>query len=67
MMIIKVNGEQRSVDEGVLLPDLLDMLGLSGKPVVVERNKVAVLPREYQSVKLEDGDVLEIVVIAAGG
>jgi thiamine biosynthesis protein ThiS len=47
--------------------DLLVEMGLQGKPVVVEHNKVALFPRQHATTSLKDDDVLEIVEIAAGG
>jgi sulfur carrier protein len=35
--------------------------------VVVEHNQVALLPREIQTATINDGDVIEIVQITAGG
>ena len=41
--------------------------GLAGKPVVVEQNQAALLPREIETATVSDGDVIEIVQITAGG
>lgn len=49
------------------MPALLEALGLAGKPVVVEQNQVALLPRELAEAVVKDGDVLEVVQITAGG
>jgi len=46
---------------------MLDALGLGGKPVVVEQNQAALLPRELDSACVSDGDVIEVVQITAGG
>lgn len=46
---------------------LLASLGLADKPVVVEHNKVALFPRDYDTTVLGDDDSLEIITIAAGG
>lgn len=46
---------------------LLRELDLADKPVVVEQNKLALFPRDYDTVKLHDGDTLEVITIAAGG
>jgi sulfur carrier protein len=40
---------------------------LAGKPVVVEHNQTALLPREIATTVVNDGDVIEIVQITAGG
>ncbi|RBP45299.1 sulfur carrier protein [Roseimicrobium gellanilyticum] len=46
---------------------LLDQLGMTGKPVVVELNQRALFPRELASTPVAEGDVLELVQITAGG
>jgi sulfur carrier protein len=46
---------------------LLDDLGLGGKPVVVEQNQAALLPRELDAASVSEGDMIEVVQITAGG
>jgi len=46
---------------------LLEAVGLGGKPVVVEHNQRALLPKEIATTLLGDGDVIEIIQITAGG
>ncbi len=66
-MTITLNGQSRALDGAASVADLLALLGLSGKPVVVERNQQALLPREIEATPVTDGDVIEIVQITAGG
>ncbi|HCN30186.1 MAG TPA: thiamine biosynthesis protein ThiS [Verrucomicrobiales bacterium] len=66
-MTIILNGEKRGFDCPMPLPSLLEKLGLAGRPVVVEHNQSALLPREIESALVADGDVIEIVQITAGG
>jgi thiamine biosynthesis protein ThiS len=42
-------------------------LELAGRPVVVEINEAAILPKDYPAIRLADGDRVEIVTLAAGG
>lgn len=67
LMQITLNGEKRTFDAPLTIRGLLDMLGLGGKPVVVEQNQAALLPRELDSACVSDGDVIEVVQITAGG
>ena len=63
-----INGEQRQFNANQLpLPQLLEELGLSGHPVVVEHNGTALLPAEHSEAVISDGDRLEIVRVVAGG
>ncbi|MGJ8696307.1 MAG: sulfur carrier protein ThiS [Verrucomicrobiaceae bacterium] len=66
MMTLTINGETQKFDAPLTLPALLDSLGLAGKPVVVELNRRALSPSEFDQ-ELSDGDQLEIITIAAGG
>jgi sulfur carrier protein len=66
-MTITLNGTQRDFADLATMNSLLEAVGLAGKPVVVEHNQVALLPREIQTATINDGDVIEIVQITAGG
>ncbi len=66
-MTITLNGTQRDFTDLATMNSLLEAVGLAGKPVVVEHNQVALLPREIQTATINDGDVIEIVQITAGG
>lgn len=67
-MKLTINGEPSTLEAGTMnLEQLLERLGLAGKPVVVELNREAVLPGDHSSTVVTDGAELEIVTIAAGG
>jgi len=66
-MLLTVNGQPTSVEDGTTLPDLLASLGLQVGSVVVEHNGTALLRSEVGSAVLADGDVLELVKAVAGG
>jgi thiamine biosynthesis protein ThiS len=66
-MTITLNGAKREFPDTLPLPALLEAVGLAGKPVVVEHNQTALLPREITTTQVKDGDVIEIVQITAGG
>lgn len=66
-MKITLNGAPRELVVPQTVRSLLELIGLSGKPVVVEQNQTALLPREMDAAAVHDGDVIEIVQITAGG
>jgi sulfur carrier protein len=67
-MTITLNGQPHPLTAPTTtIADLLQSLGLEGKPVVVEHNLQALLPRELQATPVADGDSIEIVQITAGG
>ena len=66
-MRVQVNGEPREVASGSTVFALLCDLGLSERPVAVERN-TAIVPRaQHAEVVLEEGDSLEVVQFVGGG
>ncbi len=66
-MTITLNGQPHTVPAPATVLDLLAGIGFKDRPVVVEKNRQALLPREHASVTLSDGDVIEVVQITAGG
>lgn len=66
-MTITLNGQKHTAASPSTILELLATLGLAGHPVVVEHNQLALLPREHATVPVNDGDVIEIVQITAGG
>ena len=67
MIHLTVNGENRQFAQPLTMRELVERLSLAGKRIAVERNG-EILPRsQFDSVKLTDGDALEIVVAVGGG
>jgi sulfur carrier protein len=66
-MTIQLNGSPHEIESTVSVRDLLESIGLGGKPVVVEIDEQAVFPRDYPQVMIGDGSRVEVVMLAAGG
>jgi sulfur carrier protein len=64
---VVINGEPRSVSQGTTVSVLIGDLGLSGKPVAVERNREVVPRAQHASTVLAAGDQLEVVTFVGGG
>lgn len=64
---IQLNGRPHPLPAPATLAELLETLGLSGKPVVVELDLEAVFPRDFSATTVRDGSRVEIVTLAAGG
>ena len=64
---ILLNGAAHPLAAPVMLAELLDSLGLAGKPVVCEVDGRAVPPREHPAVVIQPGCRVEVVTLAAGG
>jgi len=66
-MTIQLNGSAHTMPSASTVATLLSELNLEKKPVIVEHNHTALLPRLYSSTTLKDGDIVELITIAAGG
>jgi sulfur carrier protein len=66
-MTITLNGKSHELTAPCSVAGLLESLGLAGRPVVVELDEAALLPREYPERQVVAGARLEIITIAAGG
>lgn len=66
-MNITLNGEPRSIDAGLTVAGLIELLGYQGKRIAVERNGEIVPRSAHASTPLAEGDTLEIVIAVGGG
>lgn len=64
---IMVNGESRTVPEGLTVADLVAQLELQPKFLAVERNLQLVPQAQHSLCRLEAGDRIEIVTLVGGG
>ena len=62
-----VNGEARELPDGLTVGKLLETLGTARTGVAVARNECIVRRTEYDSVRIDDGDRVEIIKAVAGG
>ena len=67
VITVSLNGETRQFDSPIMVAQLLDQLGLTGKRLAVERNGEIVPKSQHAETAVENGDVLEIVVAVGGG
>lgn len=65
-MTITLNGLSHDTTAATVA-ELLHSIGLGDRPVVVEHNKRALLPREHAQTAIAAGDIIEVVQITAGG
>ncbi|MBI1319277.1 MAG: sulfur carrier protein ThiS [Candidatus Hydrogenedens sp.] len=66
-MNVMINGEARDIPDDATVAAVVDLLGLSEVPVVVQRNDDIVERGRYADVTLAEGDVLELVRFVGGG
>jgi thiamine biosynthesis protein ThiS len=64
---VSINGEASSVPPGLTVTEFLEHMGLNPRKVAVERN-LEIAPRsQYDAIRIEPGDRLEIVHFVGGG
>ena len=66
-MRLKVNGEEKEIDDGLSLAAFLEQMQIRPARVVVELNRDIVARDAYHTTLLSDGDTLEIVHFVGGG
>jgi len=64
---VVINGQSRVVSQGTTVAGLIGELGLTGKPVAVERNREVVPRAQHATTVLIPGDRLEVVTFVGGG
>lgn len=64
---IRLNGEQREVEAGLSITELLARFELTPELVVVERNREIVPRAQCSETPVEAGDTFEIVHFVGGG
>jgi len=67
MLQIVINGKCQSLPTGTTVSGLLETLGIAGPKVAVERNLAIVPKSTFETLRLEDGDRIEIVQFVGGG
>jgi thiamine biosynthesis protein ThiS len=66
-IVIVINGQNRSVAEGMMLDQLLSFLDIDHARVAVEMNKVIVRRPAWSTTAVSGGSALEIVQFVGGG
>lgn len=66
-MNVRVNGTERELEDGSTVSNLVSELGYGNRQVVVELNGEPLERSRFAGVKLEAGDVIEVVRAVAGG
>jgi thiamine biosynthesis protein ThiS len=66
-MKIKINGNLVEIEDNISILNLLGNLKLNSTKVVIELNREIIEPKDYPSIIVKDGDILEIVHFVGGG
>lgn len=65
--MIRVNGEEKHLENEITLQDFLEQEGYQTGRIAVEKNGGIVPKSQYAETLLHSGDVLEIVSFVGGG
>ena len=67
-MYLIVNGKRYdNLEDDMTMSELLDYLKLPAKKIAVERNREIISKSTYNTVRLNDGDIMEIIHFIGGG
>jgi len=66
-MEVTVNGESKTVPDGIRVSELLALLGFTEGPVAVEMDREVVPRATHESTEIPAGAVLEVVHFVGGG
>ena len=67
MVEVSLNGEHRALPANLSMRELLRHLNLPEERVAVERNRTIVRREDWDRVRIEAGDELEVVHFVGGG
>ena len=67
-MYLIVNGHRYdNLEDDMTMSKLLDYLKLPAKKIAIERNREIISKSTYNTVRLNDGDIMEIIHFIGGG
>lgn len=67
MITLKVNGKSRELEKAIALQQFLADHGINSQFVAVAYNGTVLRREEFNTITLNDGDVLEVVRPVGGG
>jgi thiamine biosynthesis protein ThiS len=66
-MKIFINGETKEITDELNLRELLKHFSMPQERIAVELNKEVVRKKDWENVKIADGDKLEVIHFVGGG
>ena len=66
-MLVTINGEERTIDDGLKVSDLVPLLELKAERLAIEVNRKIIRRAAWQLTPLAEGDKIEIVQFVGGG
>lgn len=66
-MKVLINGETKEISGELNLTELLKHFSLPQERIAIELNKEVVRRKDWESIKVSDGDKLEVIHFVGGG
>ncbi len=66
-MVITINGKKKEIGQEVKLNDLLKFFALPQERIAVELNKEVVRKKDWENIKINEADKIEIIHFVGGG
>ena len=64
---IKLNGKNKTIEDGYSLNELINDLNIPIKKVAIELNQEIIDKKKLKNIKIQNGDKIEIVHFIGGG
>lgn len=66
-MQVVINGEPRKIETELNLRELLEKLELPTQRIAIELNKDVIRKKDWETIKINDADKIEIIHFVGGG
>lgn len=66
-MKVQINGESKEIPAELNLDELLKHLALPEQRIAVELNKQVVRKKDWENIKINDADKIEVIHFVGGG
>lgn len=66
-MQVTINGEKRELAENLTISEILKNLELPSERVAIELNKEVVRKKDWENIKVNDADKIEVIHFVGGG
>lgn len=66
-MKVFINGESKELEQALNINQLLKRLSLPAERIAIELNKEVIRKKDWENIKINDADKIEIVHFVGGG
>ncbi len=66
-MKLIINGEEKALEDGISVLDMLKTLEIERRGIAVEVNRAVIPKGRHEETRLKDGDSVEVIRMVGGG